>query len=177
MDLDMTELHEDLAELTQQREAIEQERDALLCKLAEVEKAWHRTVKLQTLYEHFLAAVHSQNHQAHTHDITPPFTLPSPPTPVYKHTNESRSLTPGTQKYDVYRVLKDAGHPMTARQIYEVLRAEGKTFNYPKPAELVGSVIRASIMRTQRIFTKKDGGIFGLEEWETTAKQNGDFLS
>ncbi|MGH8066886.1 MAG: hypothetical protein ACRERE_16945 [Candidatus Entotheonellia bacterium] len=75
------------------------------------------------------------------------------------------SMQTDTVKYDSYVTLRERGSFMTVRELYEALVQKGRTFKYPKPMELVSSVLRTSIRRQQGLFVKDSEGKFGLASW------------
>jgi FtsZ-binding cell division protein ZapB len=172
MDLDVHELYRDLEELKAQRAAVEQERLEVQGKLEELDKILHRVVKLEAIYEHCLSALVGKEDEPQP---TRPFALEPTQPRMGSRTPKlgpnagkmgPRPMKSGTIKHDCYLVLKEQHAFLSAREIYEQLAAKGKRFNYPRPIEMVASVLRASLMRQQGIFVKNRQGQFGLAEWK-----------
>jgi hypothetical protein len=182
MDLDIHELDQDLEELKAQRAAVEQERLEVQCKLEDLDKTLHRIVKLQTIYEHCLTALANK-------DAGPQTTGQSTLEPTPKAFGHGRIISPrhgkvgprpmrpGTIKHNCYLVLKEQGEFLFPREIYETLVAKGIRFRYPRPIEMVASVLKTSMKRKQGIFAKNRAGKFGLAEWKEEQNESDNFES
>lgn len=68
---------------------------------------------------------------------------------------------PGTLKQAIVELLRETRRPMTAKEIWDVLSKRNVKINSDRPAEVVASTMRSSMIRNQNIFTK-DGPRFGL---------------
>jgi hypothetical protein len=78
---------------------------------------------------------------------------------------DRRPLKPGTLKYQCYLLFKEVGLFMWPRELAERLSQKGITIDHPSPAELLGSILRKSIHRDQRLFGRNTEGKYGLLEW------------
>jgi hypothetical protein len=164
MELDIMELHQDLEDLKTERAAVERERLELQCKLDELDKTLHRVVKLQAIYEHCLSTLIGTD-VGNKPDMS---FLVEPPRPAIHRSHGKagpRGMKPGTIKHDCYVVLQEQQAFLFPREISEYLTAKGRQFNYPRPAEMVASVLRSSIVRQQGIFVKNQEGKYGLVTW------------
>lgn len=116
---------------------------------------WHLE-RLKRLYN--LTSTLAQDEASHAGRIRSHL----PPLPEKPKASEGR---PGTTKQAMIEVLKEAHRPMTAREIWGVLQERGIKIKSERPAEVVASTLRSSMVRGQNIFTK-DGPKFGLVEWQ-----------
>jgi hypothetical protein len=172
MELDIHELDQDLEELKAQRAAVEQERFQVQCKLEDLDKTLHRIVKLQTIYEHCLTALANKDAVPQTTGQSTVELIPHKVVPTgFKTRPAARKVGPrpmrvGTIKHNCYLVLKEQRGFLFPREIYEILAAKGIQFRYPRPIEMVASVLKTSMKRKQGIFAKNRAGKFGLAEWK-----------
>ena len=80
-------------------------------------------------------------------------------------------------KQAAYHVLKDAGRPLSAKEITQIALKEGLiTTDGKTPSATMGAVIYADIKQKKEksLFVKVKSGLFGLREWDEEAKEGKD---
>jgi hypothetical protein len=182
MDLDIHELRQDLEELKTQRAAVEQERLEVQCKLDELDKSLHRIVKLETIYEHCLVALANNEVEPQTTGqaiLQPTPKRFGPGRIIHPRPGKAgpRPMRPGTIKHNCYLVLKEQRAFLFPREMYEVLAAKGIRFRYPRPVEMIASVLQTSMKRKQGIFAKNRAGKFGLAQWKEEHNESDNYES
>ncbi len=72
----------------------------------------------------------------------------------------------GTVKQAMIQALREQGQPLTATQVWDMIRTRpGVSINSEHPRDVVASMLRSSIQRRQNVFVK-DGKKYGLVEWQ-----------